>query len=66
MALFDVSRPVVANHTIGARISNLIPSITGSIKDWNDARATRNTLSKLSDHELEDIGITRGDIDRIM
>ena len=29
---------------------------------WNDARATRKALSALSDRELEDIGLTRGDI----
>ncbi len=33
--------------------------------DWNDARITRNSLSKLSPHELADIGLVPGDIDRI-
>ena len=30
---------------------------------WNDARVTRNELRKLSDHELGDLGLTRGDIE---
>jgi uncharacterized protein YjiS (DUF1127 family) len=30
---------------------------------WNERRATRNALSQLSDRELDDIGLTRGDID---
>ncbi|MEZ5733240.1 MAG: DUF1127 domain-containing protein [Paracoccaceae bacterium] len=32
---------------------------------WNDARATRKALSKLSDRELDDIGLCRGDIETI-
>lgn len=63
MALFDVARPVVANRTIGARFSQLTNSIFGSIKSWNDTRITRNALSRLSDHELDDLGLTRGDIE---
>ncbi len=30
---------------------------------WNDRRVTRNELHRLSDRELEDIGLTRGSID---
>lgn len=30
---------------------------------WRDRQATRKELAKLSDHELDDIGLTRGDID---
>jgi uncharacterized protein YjiS (DUF1127 family) len=32
---------------------------------WNNARITRNSLSKLSNRELDDIGLCRGDIDLI-
>ena len=31
---------------------------------WNDARRTRQLLETLSDHELDDIGLSRGDIAR--
>lgn len=34
-----------------------------SIGKWNSARKTRNELAKLSNAALEDIGLTRGDID---
>jgi uncharacterized protein YjiS (DUF1127 family) len=37
----------------------------GSLISWNDARMTRNALSKLSARQLEDIGLVPGDIDRI-
>ena len=35
------------------------------VASWNEARRTRAALSRLSAHELEDIGLTRGDIDVI-
>ena len=44
---------------------NLVNSIVGSIASWNDARVTRNALAKLSDRELDDIGLCRGDIEFI-
>ena len=35
------------------------------VSDWLGARATRNALDRLSDRELDDIGLNRCDIDRI-
>ncbi|WP_111735412.1 DUF1127 domain-containing protein [Roseovarius amoyensis] len=32
---------------------------------WNEARRTRKILSTLSDRELEDIGLTRSDIEAL-
>lgn len=32
---------------------------------WNDARVTRRELNRLSDRELDDIGLSRSDIERI-
>lgn len=32
---------------------------------WNDARLTRRALARLSDRELNDIGLTRFDVDSI-
>lgn len=32
---------------------------------WKDGRTTRRELSRLSDRELDDIGLCRGDILRI-
>ena len=37
--------------------------IVDTILAWNDRRVTRNELHRLSDRELEDIGLTRGEID---
>ena len=53
-------------------LSDLIkaPSATsrlfGAVAHWNDARRTRDALSQLTGRELEDIGLTRGDIDAIV
>ena len=65
MAFFDTTRPMVDGRTFGARPSNLFARVYGAIVAWNDARVTRNALSKLSDHELDDLGLTRGDIDTL-
>jgi uncharacterized protein YjiS (DUF1127 family) len=46
---------------LGAAISSLLAAIAA----WNDARITRKALARLSDRELEDIGLSRGDIDAI-
>lgn len=39
--------------------------IAAAITAWRDARATRAALSQLSDRELDDIGLTRSEIDRV-
>ena len=40
-------------------------SLVHTVRAWNDARKTRQALLRLSEHELDDIGLCRGDIDRI-
>lgn len=37
----------------------------GRLTAWNEARRTREALSKLSAQELDDIGLNRGDIDDV-
>jgi uncharacterized protein YjiS (DUF1127 family) len=49
----------------GTGFTAAINLLVGRIATWNDARITRNALAKLSEHELEDIGLSRGDIDSI-
>ena len=43
-------------------LRNNIMDILGNIRTWNRVRQTRNELSSLSNRELDDLGITRGDI----
>ena len=42
-----------------------ISALLTAVAEWNDARVTRKALSKLTDRELDDIGLCRGDIDMI-
>lgn len=62
MASYDTTRSLVAGPTATLRFFSAFTGVAGSIAAWNDARVTRNALSKLSDHELDDLGLTRGDI----
>ena len=48
-----------------SRIVSFLTSALSAVAAWNDARVTRNALIKLSDRELEDIGLIRGDIDDV-
>lgn len=52
-------------HGAGSSASTVISGLFGRIAAWNDARVTRAALEKLSDHELDDLGLVRGDIDAI-
>lgn len=50
---------------VGFSLMNPLRSVAALLAGWNDARVTRGALSKLSDRELDDIGLCRGDIDFI-
>jgi uncharacterized protein YjiS (DUF1127 family) len=58
---------VMTNRPLGAgfRATRVLAEIVGRIAAWNDARVTRRALSKLTDRELDDLGLCRGDIDYI-
>jgi len=64
MAALDTARTQFATETPG-RIGQFFSAMVAAFAAWNDARVTRNALSHLSDRELEDIGLCRGDIDAI-
>jgi len=65
MAAIDTPRITYGAVTFAGRITATLVSFAGIIVSWNDARITRNALSGLSDRELDDIGLVRGDIDLI-
>jgi len=65
MAALDTTRTTYGSLTLAGRISSTLVSLVGAVTTWNDARITRNALSRLSNRELEDIGMVRGDIDQI-
>ena len=65
MAAFDTTRPAYGSSVATYKIVSFIGQAIASVVAWNDARVTRNALSGLSDRELEDIGLIRGDIDAV-
>ncbi len=63
MAAFDTTRPAAGLSTGSTR--SFFLNMFSMIAAWNDARITRNSLSKLSARELDDIGLTYDDIHKI-
>lgn len=59
MSAYDTNR-VVIRHGSSGFVTRMIEAVSA----WNDARMTAAALSKLSDRELDDIGLSRGDIPR--
>ena len=55
MAVLEPHRPAT-----GLRRS--IAAAIGAVATWNDARVTRDALTRLTTRELHDIGLGRGDI----
>lgn len=65
MAFFAHSRPV-ADGVFGRASGFSVGDLFARCVVWNDRRVTRNELSKLSDRELDDIGLCRGDIQDVV
>ena len=47
-------------------VGNVVANFFSMLSAWNDARTTRRELNSLSDRELNDIGLARGDIERLV
>ncbi len=54
-----------ASVEIAAKVSRFVATVADAIADWHDARLTRKSLNGLTDRELDDIGLTRGDIEMV-
>lgn len=59
------SRNFATGASLGGRFFTVIANAFATIAGWNDARATRVALSKLTDRELDDIGLNRSDIAKV-
>lgn len=62
MAAFNTIR---STNGLSAGRPSIFASAIAVLVNWHDARVTRRELSKLTAHELEDIGISYGDIEDI-
>jgi uncharacterized protein YjiS (DUF1127 family) len=65
MAAVETTRPAPYGAITTYRAINALSNAVGVFAAWNDARVTRKALNKLSDRELDDIGLCRGDIELI-
>lgn len=65
MAAVETTRPAPFGAITTFRFVQFVGTAFASLAAWNEARMTRNALGKLSDRELDDIGLCRGDIDHI-
>jgi uncharacterized protein YjiS (DUF1127 family) len=65
MAAYDTTRTAYGSVMAVSRVSSFVMGLFGTVVAWNDARVTRNALAALSDRELDDIGLIRGDIDLV-
>lgn len=65
MAAFDTTRTQFETVSLTGRIGRTFASVAAGFSAWNDARVTRSALASLSDRELEDIGLSRNDIETI-
>jgi len=66
MAVFDTSRTTYGATSSSSRFGGFFTNSFASLAAWNDARITRKALNQLTDRELEDIGLVRGDIDFVV
>ncbi|WP_122073336.1 DUF1127 domain-containing protein [Pseudophaeobacter sp. EL27] len=65
MAAFDTTRTTYGSTGLFGRIGLLFIAAASAVVAWNDARNSKKTLNALSDRELADIGLSRGDIEDI-
>ena len=65
MAAYDYTRTPAVSSVIAGGVAKYVFNLIGAVYDWNDARKTRAALGKLSDRELDDIGLHRGDIEDV-
>ena len=63
MAAYQPSAAAPLSAIATYRVVNAVSIALSGLKDWNDARVTCKALSKLSNRELDDIGLCRGDIE---
>lgn len=61
MAAFEHTRP----RQTGDGIVAIFSRFYGIFAHWAEARQTREALYRLSDRELDDIGLTRGEIEQV-
>ena len=65
MTTYNTNSTTFGTTLVAARISGAVHSAIDAAVFWHNARLTRNALTLLSNRELEDIGLSRGDIETV-
>ena len=65
MAAYETSSAAPFGAISIFRSVRFVTDFVANFATWNDARVTRNALGKLSDRELDDIGLCRGEVEMI-
>lgn len=65
MAVIETTRSTIGATGLFGRIGVLTAQAFASVAGWNESRQARKALSALTDRELADIGLNRGEIDTI-
>lgn len=66
MAVYGNTRAPYQAGGVAGRVVTAFTVAINSLMRWQDARATRVALSRLTDRELDDIGLSRGDIEWVV
>ena len=65
MANTFVSKSVPFGAHIFNQLTSKLATIKSAIVTWNAERVTKITLASLSDAQMNDIGLTRGDLHKM-
>lgn len=65
MATFETTRPAPFGAVTLYRVVSAFEFVRDALVEWNSKRVTRNALSRLSDRELADIGLSRSDAEAL-
>lgn len=65
MAAYETSHAAPFGAITVYRMVQSVAHSVEALKAWNSARVTRNALHRLSNRELDDIGLSRGEIELI-
>lgn len=65
MAMFENTNAAPMGSVATFRVVNVFDNAITALRNWRTARATNVALAKLSDAQLRDIGIERGNIDDV-
>lgn len=61
MTALELNRSV-----LGGGLGQFVATLFARVSNARDVRETRRALGRLSDRELDDIGLTRSDIDLVV